>query len=742
MTDKELDNLLEERLTRLEAGEPLEMCLAGLPESEARLLKKAVRLRALPHTIPDVDKVASQRRELLRLAKENGRKMTPQSPQMTQLARPRWALPALALAGLAALFICVFITSALGGVAWLWRNAQPPEVAQNPSAEATSGSAQGTATPSVNPTAVALDPADPQSGVVREARGLVEVQASDGTWQAVKAGHVVRAGQRIRTGALSSGTLAFYDGSQARLGPNSELSVEALDAQKSGPRVIALRQWVGDSDHDVAPSSDAGSRYEVATPSGVGTAKGTAFHVFVSITLLVRFDVNEGAVDVTSLNITVIVVAGQSTVIVSGQPPAEPFFRITGEGQVERIGTTWRIAGRTFLTNDNTVILGHPQVGDWVAFEARVLPDGTRFADRIILLHRALENRFAFTGTVDTIGENEWTIGGRVVKVDELTGIEEGIQVGDLVEVKGGITQDGTLWASRINLVEMEEPGLPFTFTGVVESITDTVWTISGISVTVNVSTTIEAGIAASDIVHVKGRILEDGTWLAQSIERAEESEREFVIVGRVESMDPWIVAGIEFETAEWTEIEEGIEVGDRVRVEGRILEDGTWLAAEIELLEEDDEPRRFQFVDRVTSIDPWIVGGIALSVNEQTRLKGEIAVGDLVRVKGIILPDGTFLAREIKRLHHHRGCFDLTTAVRTVSAEQIVLLDWQVVNLKDIHVEGEIKIATVIVIHGCVSEDGTFIVVNIIVIYQLDVLPIIIPQPPDHHDGEEDDDE
>jgi hypothetical protein len=39
-----LDDLLAERLTRLEAGEPLELCLAGLPEGEALLLKKASAL--------------------------------------------------------------------------------------------------------------------------------------------------------------------------------------------------------------------------------------------------------------------------------------------------------------------------------------------------------------------------------------------------------------------------------------------------------------------------------------------------------------------------------------------------------------------------------------------------------------------------------------------------------------------------------------------------------------------------
>ena len=109
------------------------------------------------------------------------------------------------------------------------------------------------------------------------------------------------------------------------------------------------------------------------------------------------------------------------------------------------------------------------------------------------------------------------------------------------------------------------------------------------------------------------------------------------------------------------------------------------------------------------------------------TEIDGGVQVGDLVRVTGVILPDGTWRAETIKRLERRRGCLDLTAAVRTVTAEQIVLLDWQAINLQAAHVEGEIKVATIVLLHGCVREDGTLIIVSIIAIYQLDVLPIII---------------
>ena len=361
--------LLQQKLARLEAGEPLDELLAGLPESEASLLRLAAALRTLPGGLKPSG-ASAQRQALLRAATE--RNATPASPQPRTAARPRWLVPAV-LAGGAAVFglATLVLLAALAGLTWLRpAGPQPSPLAQSP---------------------------DPRMATLNTAHGLVETQSAAGRWSVARAGDRVRAGQRVRTGSLSSVTLAFYDGSQARLGPNTEVSVDNLDAQTSGPRVVQLTQWLGDTEHHVAPSSDPASAYAVATPSGVGTAKGTVFHVLVTAALLARFDVDEGEVDVTSLDVTVVVIAGQSSTIVSGEPPQEPVFRISGEGQASEIGSTWRIAGRTFLTNSRTVVGGDPQPGDWVAFEGRILSDGTRFADRIVIVRRAALYPFHFS---------------------------------------------------------------------------------------------------------------------------------------------------------------------------------------------------------------------------------------------------------------------------------------------------------------------------------------------------------
>ncbi len=368
------------------------------------------------------------------------------------------------------------------------------------------------------------------------------------------------------------------------------------------------------------------------------------------------------------------------------------------------------------------MIVGDPQVGDWVAFKGRLLPDDTRVADRIELMHQSPENRFAFTGEVEAIQETQWTIAGRVVRVDNVTRIEPGIVVGDEVEVRGGIADDGTLWATTI------ERAVPngFRFTGVVETMGDGAWVVSGISVTVGISTTVEPGIEVGDRVLVVGHALDDGTWQATVIRRAEADTFDFV--GVVISTDPWVVNGIRIRTDERTQIDEGIDIGNRVRVRGRVLADGTWLAESIEQLDE-GQRHHVEFTARVRSIDPWVVGAVSVTVDDKTKIIGDIAVGDWVTVKGQLLPDGTVVAKKITRLDRARGCFTFSTVVRQVEGNRLLLWDGEVLVLDDsVEVEGDIEAGSVIRVRMCLDEDGELRLVSIIVIFQLDEPPIIPP--------------
>ncbi len=736
---------LQHCLELLEAGRPLEECLAGLSEQEAALLELASGLRELPWPPRSAVTASQQRAALLNAAKGNRFMDMQSSSQGTTSGGPIIRRSWIPIAGLAGAFVLLLICGILilTGVGFsAWRGLQGQDVTED------GAPILGLGQPNSGGSAEAFEAHSADSAVLNNVRGMVGVQSLDGTWLAAEAGQSLNTGQHVRTGPMSSVVLTFYDSSTARLGPNTEVVLDSLDAQRSGgPRVIVLTQQAGDTYHTVAPATAEGSRYEVNTPSGIGAAKGTAFSVVVTTALTTQFNVDEGSVAVSAMNVTVVVVAGQSTSINPGSPPNAPTLRITGQGEVMQTGGIWAIAGQTFLTDASTVVVGNPQVGDWVALEGRYLPDGTRFADRIILIHRAPENSFSLTGTADAMGADAWTISGQTIAVDANTAVDDDIETGDLVAASGVILEDGTLLAEHISLLdEDDEDEQSFEFTGVVSSTGDP-WTIGGVAIDVDDETAIDTDLTVGDLAAVEGVILSDGTWLAHSISLADEDETEFEFTGTVDSMDPWVISGIEVGIADWTEIEEGIEVGDRVAVEGRVLEDGTWVAEEISLIE--DESLRFEIVGEVSSTDPWIVAGTSFTVDGQTDIEDGIEAGDTVRVTGRILPDGTLVAEEIVEVDDDdsAGCLNAAAIVRSVEGNQLVLLNWQTVTLDDeIEVEGDLEVASVIIIRSCVDDDGHVTFITIIIIYQLDALPTPPPGGGSSGggggDGDDDDDD
>ncbi len=639
-------------------------------------------------------------------------------------------------------------------------------------------------------------PSNAKSAILADLHGVVEVKTGDGQWAMAKSGQTLTSGQTIRTGALSNVTLAFYDGSQMHLGAEADVALDALDARTSGARVVQVTQVSGQSRHEVTLSDDPGSRYDVNTPTGNGSATGATFTVMVFPDQLSQFWVEAGDVSVINEDISVVVVAGQTTSVLTGEPPIEPEFRITGEGQVIQIGTagdgsivlpvldasnnqddkitlchatgsttnpyveitvsvagamdghathpgdiipapaegcpvsapampiSWNIAGQTYLAGVGMVVFGNPQPGDWVSFEGRLLADGTRFADRVVSSSYSPENQFTFIGKVESIGDTTWVISSRAVQVNEFTAMEAGLMVGDTVRVAGGIAEDGAFWAVRIN--QTVGAGSNFRFAGILASINNSIWVISGIQVTVDENTTLYGDFVIGNPVAVEGIIKADGTWLATTINLVTPEGYRFEFIGEVQSLSPWTVSGVSFDTTEWTEMDADIKIGDQVCVAGVITIDGIWVAESIELLNT-EHATSFSFFGPVLSIDPWNVGGVLLTVDERTDIKGEITLGEMVKVKGWILEDGTWLATEIKHtgLHLGQGCFMTSSVVQSINGDQLLLVDGQTIVLtEDIVVTGDLQPASLVRYQTCVNLDGEYEIVSITVVYQLDELP------------------
>ena len=164
----------------------------------------------------------------------------------------------------------------------------------------------------------------------------------------------------------------------------------------------------------------------------------------------------------------------------------------------------------------------------------------------------------------------------------------------------------------------------------------------------------------------------ENGDWVAVN-------GTSFELVGALESIDPWTVAGQEFETRNSTMIDDGLEIDDLVRVRGVILEDETWVAYSIEATDEQTDPI-IVLIGVVDSIDPWSVNGISLNVTDETDIQGDITVGMIVRVEILLLEEGTWEVISIAPLGESTdiaGCVTVIATVVSVSGNEIQFLGW-----------------------------------------------------------------
>lgn len=567
---------------------------------------------------------------------------------------------------------------------------------------------------------------NPTTAAINSVVGLVEVQQQDGKWTSIAANGTLEVGQRVRTGPFSSAKLTFFDGSAADISSNSEISIDQLNAQKpdQGYRTVVMTQWVGESEHHVEFRNDGGSRYEVKSPGGTGIARGTTFKVLVTPAKKVRYIVTEGKVDVTGSGLLVSIIGGQQTSFTEGQTPVPATFYIQGRGEVEATGSTWTIAGQNFATDDQTLIIGNPQIGDIVRVEGRLNEDGGRIANRIILERSAVTNRFELSGEVDAIGP-DWVIAGQTISVDDETAVGDDIAVGDTVAASGRILPDGTFIATKIRK-EISGIGDPFSFSGVVQGQSADAWLISNNIIHLAEETAIDEGIEVGDTVSVEGWILDDLKWVAIRIKAEDEVIAPFEIQGPVDQRDPWVVSGVGFAVDEWTTIDPDIAAGDRVVVRGVTLEDGTLLAESISRI--DDLPLTIQFTGIVTGIDPWIINGQTVEVTPSTLLIGTILPGDRVSVQAIILPDGRLEAVQILLTTppSGNGCFTLSSPILVANGNSIKIKHWPqaIVANERITFSQNFKLDDMVTINICNGWDDTVIILGeVTLIYR----PIVI---------------
>jgi primosomal replication protein N len=348
---------------------------------------------------------------------------------------------------------------------------------------------------------------------------------------------------------------------------------------------------------------------ETWTVSGqtVGITPDTEINGTIAVGDLVKVEGEVGADGVFLAREIMPVLGG------GGQPaPEKETFEFFGT--IEVMGPdSWTVSGQTVAVTAATEIKGTFVLGDEVKVHALIEADGSFTAVEIGPasapdMDDFEEGEIEFRALVEEIGAESWLIGGRAVALAAETLIDEGIVVGNLVEVHAFLSADGTLTASKIELEDEEHdeddfgsPGMEFELRGLVEAIGADSWTVSGQVFLVTSATEIDEGIIVGSMVKVEGFVGQDGTYTAREIKADFEDDGEdhddgipgskFGTSGTVESIGEtsWTISGQVFLITPDTEIDEGIVVGSFVKVEAFVAADGSFTAHEIELEDEDE---------------------------------------------------------------------------------------------------------------------------------------------------------
>jgi hypothetical protein len=444
----EIDELLQQKLEELEHGKPLDEVLAHIPaemEGLASLVMLASSMRAMPHPKP-------VRPALQPLpARGNGRAALPRQ----RSSWPRLGL-ATGLAGAAAAIMLAMVSLAAFGL-WL------------------------------------AGPRSARTAILLDLNGQVELANSSDEWHLAEVGERIGEGTRIRTGDASSATLLFYEGSRATLSADTDLSISRLGGSWNKVLKVGLNQYTGQTSHSVVPLHSPDGRYQVLTPSGLASVRGTVFKVAVNPGGQSHFAVERGRVLVSQSDVQVMLVAGQATASQPDDLPQDPAYQFSLSGVVTSIeGDVWVVNDVPFLVTIETTQTGDSQFGSFVLVEGRIFEDGSRIADRITVVADQ-EEASTFTGILESMDGLVWQVSGTKILVNAQTELEAGLATGDPIKVKFVVLADERWLAVEIEKLDEdpEETPPPSEETPVPTVITSTLPVSGTISATPVVTSTL-----------------------------------------------------------------------------------------------------------------------------------------------------------------------------------------------------------------------------------------------------------
>jgi len=158
-----------------------------------------------------------------------------------------------------------------------------------------------------------------QFATLRLLGGEVAVQHGDDALQPGEEGESLREGDIVRTGSDGRAAIEYFDGSLTRLDYGATFSLVTLETLRNPAEstVILGGQTAGNSYNRVAELADAGSRFEVETPTATASVRGTVYALLVDEGST-KIAVVEGLVTASGATGSVDVSAGKMVVVGPG----------------------------------------------------------------------------------------------------------------------------------------------------------------------------------------------------------------------------------------------------------------------------------------------------------------------------------------------------------------------------------------------------------------------------------------
>ncbi len=192
------------------------------------------------------------------------------------------------------------------------------------------------------------------------------VRAGRSSSEPLAVGMRLGAGDHVHTGADSSASLRFADGARLVMQAESDL---VLDRISSYGGTIIVDSWVRLQDGRVdVRAAGGGSRFQITTPAGVSSVRGTEFRIGMAEPEgVMRTEVVDGVVAVEAQDRSRRITAGLGALTPVGQPP-EPPVRLLPPPDIRAIPT---------YLDHVPIAFSIPPLPGAVAYRLQIAPDAS-----------------------------------------------------------------------------------------------------------------------------------------------------------------------------------------------------------------------------------------------------------------------------------------------------------------------------------------------------------------------------